>query len=47
MLKMFTRIIQTGLVTEPEPDLDNAFERLGIEVRNVVRRQFAGSLHIR
>jgi Ni,Fe-hydrogenase III small subunit len=48
MLKMFTRILQTGVVTEPAPDAGaDEVERLGVEVRNVVKRQFSGSLHIR
>lgn len=48
MLKMFTKIIATGIVTEPAPRTDDeALERLGIEVRRVVTRQFSGSLHIR
>jgi len=48
MLKMFTKILQTGVITEPEPVVDDdEFEKLGVEVRNVVQSQFSGSLHIR
>jgi Ni,Fe-hydrogenase III small subunit len=48
MLKMFTRIWQTGVVTEPELMVsDDELERLGVEVRDVVQRRFSGSLHIR
>lgn len=48
MLKMFVKIFRTGVVTESSPDLrDDEVERLGIEVRRVVDRRFAGSLAIR
>ncbi len=48
MLRMFTKIIQTGIATDAVAELnDEAFEKLGIEVSGVVQRQFSGSLHIR
>jgi Ni,Fe-hydrogenase III small subunit len=48
MLKIFKKIIHTGVVTEPAPELNDAeFDRLGVEVRRLVKHQFAGSLHLR
>lgn len=48
MLKMIKKIIQTGTISEPAPDLsDKELEKLGIEVQRVVQRQFSGSLHLR
>lgn len=48
MLKIFKKIIQTGTISEPAPDFsDKELDRLGIEVRSVVQRQFSGSLHLR
>lgn len=48
MLKTFVKILGTGVVTEPPPDLrDEEIERLGIDVRYIVNRCFAGSLAIR
>jgi len=45
---MFTKILKTGVVTEPLPGFDDGeFARLGIEVQRVVERHFSGSLHIR
>ncbi|MCC7412400.1 MAG: NADH-quinone oxidoreductase subunit NuoB [Gammaproteobacteria bacterium] len=48
MLRMFARIIRTGIVTEPAPAPGDAgLEPLGIEVRRAIDRRFAGSLAIR
>lgn len=48
MLKLLGKIISTGVVSEPELQLqDEQLTRLGIEVKRVVDRQFAGSLAIR
>ncbi len=46
MLKILTKVIKTGVVTEKfERNAD--LERLGIEIKTLVDKQFAGSLSIR
>ena len=48
MLRLLHKIIRIGVVTEPAPASDDAeIERLGIEVKRVLSRRFAGSLAIR
>lgn len=48
MLKLFATIAKTGIVSEPAPATgDGDLADLGVEVRRIVDRQFAGSLHIR
>ena len=46
MLRMFAKIVRTGIVTEPAPDVAD-IDTLGIEVRRGIDRRFAGSLAIR
>ena len=46
MLRLFEKILRTGVVTEAAPDTDTA-EQLGIEVKRVLDRRFTGSLAIR
>ena len=48
MLHLLSKIIRTGIVTEPAPEVDDrAMEQLGIEVKRVLDARFAGSLAIR
>jgi len=48
MLRLFNKIIRTGVVTEAQSDTDDqAVEALGIEIRRVLGRSFSGSLAIR
>ena len=48
MLRLLNKIIRIGVVTEPAPASSDAeIERLGIEVKRVLGRRFAGSLAIR
>jgi Ni,Fe-hydrogenase III small subunit len=48
MLNLFAKIIRTGVVTDPAPNLDDAvIKELGIEVRRVLDQRFSGSLAIR
>jgi Ni,Fe-hydrogenase III small subunit len=48
MLRMFAKIVRTGIVTDPPPDSSEAeLERVGIEVKRALDRGFAGSLAIR
>ncbi len=48
MLRIFARILSTGVVTEiPPPVNDNELERVGIEVRQVLAARYGGSLAIR
>jgi Ni,Fe-hydrogenase III small subunit len=46
MLRMFAKIVRTGIVTEPAPDIVD-LDTLGIEVKRGIDRRFAGSLAIR
>jgi Ni,Fe-hydrogenase III small subunit len=46
MLRMFAKIVRTGIVTEPAPDIAD-IDKLGIEVKRGIDRRFAGSLAIR
>jgi Ni,Fe-hydrogenase III small subunit len=46
MLRMFAKIVRTGIVTEPAPDIADV-GTLGIEVKRGIDRRFAGSLAIR
>ena len=46
MLRMFAKIVRTGIVTEPAPDTAD-IDKLGIEVKRSIDRRFAGSLAIR
>jgi Ni,Fe-hydrogenase III small subunit len=43
---MFAKIVRTGIVTEPAPDIAD-IDTLGIEVKRGIDRRFAGSLAIR
>jgi len=48
MLNILTRILRTGVVTEPQSPPDDAqLAQLGIEVRRALQRQFSGSIAIR
>jgi Ni,Fe-hydrogenase III small subunit len=48
MLRMFAKIVRTGIVTERPPPVDTAeIEKLGIAVKRHVDKRFAGSLAIR
>ena len=48
MLSLLAKILQTGVITEPAPVIDdNVIEALGIEVRRTLDRRFDGSLAIR
>ncbi len=48
MLRIFTRILRTGVVTEiPPPVNDDELDRLGIEVRQVLAARYGGSFAIR
>jgi Ni,Fe-hydrogenase III small subunit len=48
MYNLFARIMRTGIVTEPAPEIGTAeIEQLGIEVRRVLDKRFSGSLAIR
>lgn len=46
MWRIFTKILKTGVVTEPPP-LDAEVESLGIEIKRHIDRRFRGSLAIR
>jgi Ni,Fe-hydrogenase III small subunit len=43
---MFAKIVRTGIVTEPAPDIADV-DTLGIEVKRGIDRRFAGSFAIR
>lgn len=45
MLQLITKILRTGVITDPAPALGG--EALGIEVRRVLDRRFDGSMAIR
>jgi Ni,Fe-hydrogenase III small subunit len=48
MIRLFYKVLRTGLLTEPAPPLDDeSIEQLGVEVRKVIDRRFSGSLAIR
>ncbi|MFQ5658838.1 MAG: NADH-quinone oxidoreductase subunit B family protein [Gammaproteobacteria bacterium] len=48
MLDLLSKIMRTGVVTDPAPDLEgDTIERLGIEVKRVLDKRFSGSLAIR
>ena len=51
MLRILNRILRTGVVTEPAPvpanAADNELEQLGIEIKRIIDKRFAGSLGIR
>jgi Ni,Fe-hydrogenase III small subunit len=46
MLRMFAKIVRTGIVTEPAPGFAD-IDALGIEIKRGIDRRFAGSLAIR
>lgn len=46
MWRIFTKILKTGVVTEPPPR-DAEIEALGIEIKRRISRNFQGSLAIR
>jgi len=48
MLQLLAKILRTGIITEPAPELHGGtIEHLGIEVRRVLDRRFNGSMAIR
>ena len=48
MLRIFNRILRTGVVTDNPPSIADAdLERIGIEVREVLAARYGGSLSIR
>jgi len=48
MLRILNRILRTGVVTEPAPETaDQELEQLGIQIKRIVDKRFAGSLGIR
>lgn len=48
MLDIITRILSTGVVTEPVAAVkDDRLEQLGIEVRRALDKRFAGSIAVR
>jgi len=48
MLRIFNRILRTGVVTELAPETaDQELEQLGIQIKRIVDKRFAGSLGIR
>jgi Ni,Fe-hydrogenase III small subunit len=46
MLKLFAKMIGTGLITEPPPD-DATFASLGVDLKRSLTRNFRGSIAIR
>ena len=46
-MKIFRKIIRTGLITEPLGQAEQEIEQLGVRLSEVVRRRFRGSLAIR
>jgi Ni,Fe-hydrogenase III small subunit len=48
MLRILRQIVRTGIVTEPLPTItDPEIEMIGVELADVVKRRFRGSLAIR
>lgn len=48
MIRSFIKIITTGIVTEPEAvPVEDLEEQVGIEIKTMIDRRFAGSLAIR
>ena len=47
MIKTWTRILTTGIVTEPALDPNTTEARIGNEIRQILDQRFAGSLAIR
>jgi Ni,Fe-hydrogenase III small subunit len=48
MLRLFSKIIKTGVVSEPIPVVkDEQLEALGIELKNQISKKFSGSIAIR
>jgi len=47
MLRLFTKIVRTGIKTETLPESDHKIELLGNRLESVIRRRFRGSLAIR
>ncbi|MGR9086180.1 MAG: NADH-quinone oxidoreductase subunit B family protein [Gammaproteobacteria bacterium] len=48
MLRLFLKILKTGIVTEPvKAPKDAELERLGIEIKRHIDRKFSGSIAIR
>ena len=46
-MKIFRKIMRTGLITEPLGQAEQEIEQLGVRLSEVVRRRFRGSLAIR
>ena len=46
-MKIFRKILRTGLITEPVAQPDAEVERLGQEISALVRRRYRGSLAVR
>ena len=46
-MKIFHKIMRTGLITEPLGQAEQEIEQLGVRLSEVVRRRFRGSLAIR
>lgn len=46
-MKLFRKILRTGVVTEPPPPSDPEVERLGMQISELIRERYRGSLAIR
>lgn len=46
-MKIFRKILRTGLITEPLPSPDSEIEHLGSEISELIKRRYRGSLAIR
>ena len=46
-MKIFRKILRTGVITEPLPQAEAEVERLGTEISELIQRRYRGSLAIR
>jgi Ni,Fe-hydrogenase III small subunit len=46
-MKIFRKILRTGVITEPLPSPEPEVERLGTQISALIRRRYRGSLAIR
>jgi len=46
-MKIFRKILRTGVITEPLPQAEPEVERLGAQISELIRRRYRGSLAIR